>query len=74
MPQQHQLLKTMHHLHNQYIEMLTQFGIIGLLVFLNIFYQIFTYKQTEKENKEIMILVTMAVMIALMTETFSSIY
>ena len=70
----YQHLKEMHHLHSQYIQIYTEFGLIGLLIFLNIFYQILRYKKTDTTRKNILILITLAVMIALLTETFSSIY
>ena len=36
------------HVHNEFISALIQFGIIGLLVFLNILYQMFRYSDGEK--------------------------
>jgi len=40
-------------LDSQYFDGLVQFGIIGLLVFLNIFYQLFRYKQPDKYLKDL---------------------
>ena len=41
-------LLQLQHVHNEYINALLQFGIIGLLVFLNILYQMFRYSGGEK--------------------------
>lgn len=40
-------------LHSEFLDIVVQFGFIGLLIFLNIFYQIFKYKQ---ENSELRII------------------
>lgn len=58
------------HFHNQYIEILVGTGIIGLIIFLNIFFQIFRFKYSDRELKAITFLVTTALGIALLTETF----
>jgi len=73
-PKEQEMLTNFHHVHSQYIEVLAQFGIIGLLIFLNIFYQIFKYKDLSHTKRDIMIVVSIGVMVALITETFSSIY
>ena len=67
---QHQHIKNMPHTHNQYISILLQFGIIGLFVFLNIFYQIFHFKQLEIYNREVMILTTLTIGLAVTTDIF----
>ena len=41
-------VKSLFHTHNEYINALLQFGVIGLLVFLNILYQMFRYSDGEK--------------------------
>jgi len=69
-----EMLKHFHHQHSMYIEIFTQFGVLGLLIFLNIFYQIFKYKDISREDKKILYITTLAVMIALCTETFSTRY
>lgn len=38
-------------LDSQYFDLLVQFGIVGLVVFLNIFYQIIRYEQPDKHMK-----------------------
>jgi len=40
-------------LDSQYFDLLVQFGVVGLLVFFNIFYQIARYKQPDKYLKEL---------------------
>lgn len=49
-------------LHSEYLDSLVQFGIIGLLVFLNIFYQIYRYPQSNDLLKMIQFL-TISVML-----------
>lgn len=43
-------------LHSEYLDTVVQFGIIGLLIFLNIFYQIFRYPQSDSYLKMIQLL------------------
>ena len=56
------------HPHNEYLSFLMQFGIVGLLVFLNIFYQIFKYPLEDPYKRDVLIIVTLAIGIAIMTE------
>jgi len=63
-------LRDMVHFHNQYIEVLAGAGILGLIVFLNLFVQIFRFKPEDTELHASMTLVTVAIAIALLTETF----
>ena len=42
-------VKVLPHMHNQYLEIWTQLGLIGLVIFLNIFYQIFKLTFEKKE-------------------------
>lgn len=74
MTQEDDMLKYFHHQHSMYIEVFTQFGVLGILVFLNIFYQIFKYKEISDENRKLLYITTLAIMIALLTETFSTRY
>lgn len=59
------------HEHNQYLSVLVKLGVIGLLVFLNIYYQIFRYKQNEKDLRFIMIFSTLAIAFAILTTQFN---
>lgn len=43
-------------LHSEYLDTMTQFGIIGLLVFLNIFYQTIKYQQREPNLRVIQLI------------------
>ncbi len=70
-PAEENFLKDMTHFHNQYIEILVGTGVVGLLIFLNIFAQIYKYEQKDKELKAIMLLVSVAIAFALLTETFN---
>lgn len=55
---------------NQYFDVLLQWGIFGLLIYLNIFYQGFRYKQEDKGLKEIqIILLTLYLLNGLQTYT-----
>ncbi len=51
------------HLHNQYLSALLQFGIIGLLVFLNIPLQLFRYKNPDNEKKVMFSLLGLGIML-----------
>ena len=59
------------HEHNQYLSVLVKLGVVGLLVFLNIYYQIFRYKQNEKDLRFIMIFSTLAIAFAILTTQFN---
>lgn len=59
------------HEHNQYLSVLLKFGAVGLLAFFNIFYQIFRYKQKDRELRFIQVFVTLAIGIAIMTTQFN---
>ena len=59
------------HEHNQYLSVLVKLGLVGLAVFLNIYYQIFRYKQNEKDLRFIMIFSTLAIAFAILTTQFN---
>lgn len=50
-----------HHMHNEYITALIQFGVIGLLAFLNILYQIARYEQPDVQLKNMQLVLIVAV-------------
>lgn len=54
-------VKSIDHEHNQYISVMLQFGIIGLLVFLNVFYQIYKYQIPDKNLRFIQLAITLAI-------------
>ncbi|MBU0631294.1 O-antigen ligase family protein [bacterium] len=60
-PKKWHSLLAMPHEHNQFLSVLVKLGIIGLLVYLNIFYQIYKYKQDEPDLRYIMVFVTLAI-------------
>lgn len=49
-------------LHSEYLDLLGQFGIIGLLIFLNIFYQIARYPQENPYYRTIQLLIIATVL------------
>jgi len=59
------------HEHNQFFSILMKLGIVGVLFFLNIYYQIFKYKQDDKELRFIMLFTTLAVTIGVLTTQFN---
>jgi len=59
------------HEHNQFFSTFVKLGFVGLLLFLNIFYQIFKYKQEDKELRFIMIFVTLTVAFGILTTQFN---
>ena len=59
------------HEHNQFLSTFIKNGIIGLLIFLNIYYQIFRYKQTDKQLRFIMVVSTLVIAFGLLTTQFN---
>ena len=55
------IVKGLAHTHNEYIRAFLQFGIIGLIVYLNIFYQLLTYKQKDYHFKSFLIILSAAI-------------
>jgi O-antigen ligase len=64
-------VKEIAHEHNQYISVMLQFGIIGLLFFLNIFYQIYRYENTDTNLRFIQLAVTLMIALGLMMTMFN---
>ena len=56
------------HPHNQYLLVLLQSGFIGLLLFLNVIYQLLVYKIKDKEIKEISVLFTTIYFVSCLAE------
>jgi len=54
-------VKSIAHEHNQYISIILQFGLIGLLVFLNVFYQIYKYRSKDENLRFIQLAITLAI-------------
>lgn len=70
LPPKHEYISTISTPHNVYIQILLQFGIIGFMVFLYLFYSIFSYNKTEKYKKDIMIIVTASALIFMLPGNF----
>jgi len=70
-PQKYTEIHKMPHEHNQFLSTLISLGIIGLLIFFNIYYQIFHYKQEDKELRFIMIFSTLAITCGILTTQFN---
>ena len=60
-PEIQHLANAFFHLHNEYLSILVQFGIIGLIVYLNIFYQIYRYKQENIMLKNMQLILSVAI-------------
>ena len=69
-PSNHFMKYTMGHPHNIYTMLLLQFGIIGLMVYFNIFYQIYRSKSHEEYLNFVKYSILLTFFIALITETF----
>lgn len=54
-------VKSIDHEHNQYISIMLQFGLIGLLVFFNVFYQIYKYRPKDENLRFIQLAITLAI-------------
>lgn len=70
-PKKYSGIHAMPHEHNQFLSVLVSLGIVGLLFFLNIYYQIFKYNQPDKELRFIMIFSTLAVTFGILTTQFN---
>jgi O-antigen ligase len=57
-----------HHPHNQYLLVILQTGFIGLLLFINIIYQLLRYKMQTKALKELSILFTTIFFVSCLAE------
>ena len=64
-------LHKMPHEHNQFLSTFIKLGLVGLSVFLNIYYQIFKYKQEDKELRFIMIFATLSIAFGILTTQFN---
>lgn len=49
-------------LHSEYLDNTIQFGIIGLIIFLNIFYQLLSYKQADSNRRVIQIILIISML------------
>ncbi len=59
---------TLVHMHNQYLQILTQLGAIGLVIFLSIFYMLARLKLKEKEYRNIKYIYLTVVLFAFVSE------
>jgi len=57
------IMKRVDNVHNQYLEILMQFGIIGLIVYFNLLYQIYKYDTKNEDTNHIKILLLIAMII-----------
>ncbi len=65
-------IKGISHPHNEYLKNLLQFGLIGFLFFLNIFYQILKSESESIKLKHIGLVVTFGISIAILTSIMGS--
>lgn len=70
-PKKYAAIQSMPHEHNQYLSVLVSLGIVGLIIFLNIFYQIYQYTQPDKELRFIMVFSTLAIAFGIVTTQFN---
>jgi len=59
------------HEHNQFLSTFLKLGIVGFVIFLNVYYQIFRFKQEDKELRFIMIISTLAIAFGILTTQFN---
>jgi len=71
---EHKFLKIMPDMHNQYLEIILQFGFIGFLILLNIYYQVFRYKTDSQELNGIKTLILVTMLITGITATYWHFY
>ena len=60
------------HSHNEYLKAFLQFGFVGFLCVLNIFYQIIKYQCEYKYKKGLLLIVSLTISMALLTDIFAS--
>lgn len=70
-PEKHSKYITFHHPHNAYIEYFLQFGIIGLLVLLNLFYQVYKIKLKDKSTMIYLHIINLSFLTFMLTNRFS---
>lgn len=70
-PPQDASVKSIKHEHNQYISVLLQFGIVGLAVFVHIFYRIWRFKVDDEDMRFIQLAVTLAIGIGITMTMFN---
>lgn len=66
----HNNLLNYNNLHNGYIEILVQFGILGIILYLNIFYQIIKYKYLNEFNQFVIFLVSLGISVGILTGVY----
>lgn len=67
---EHNFLKTMPDMHNHYFSILLQFGLIGFLFLVNIYYQIFKFDTKNKELNVIKNLILITMLVTAVTATY----
>lgn len=60
-PELQQKKHPIYNMHSEYLSALTQFGILGLLAFINILYQLFKYKSNNYLTRELFSLLAIAI-------------
>lgn len=70
-PPEDTFVRTIDHEHNQFISVMLQFGLIGLIFFLNIFYQIYKFKPDNKDMRFIQLAITLAIGIGITMTIFN---
>ena len=56
--------------HNVYLKTLLQFGVVGLIFLLFIFYRLFSYKDIDSYNKGLIVILSSAILIAMLPGKF----
>ena len=64
------MVNWLQHLHNEYLTAILQFGIIGLLAYLYIPYQLFRYPQEDSGNKSMQVILAAAILCFSFIEIF----
>lgn len=64
-------VKSIAHEHNQYISIMLQFGVIGLLAFLNVFYQIYKFRPKDEHLRFVQLAITLAIGVGITMTMFN---
>lgn len=68
--QNNMYVQELEHPHNMYIQLLLQFGIVGIIVFFYLIYKLIRYPSNDEYMKFVKYSITITILIAILTETF----
>lgn len=73
-PKEHAYLKSMIDMHNHYFQIFMQFGIMGMIILFNLYYQIYAYDTKDEELNGIKTLLLISMLVTAVTATYWHFY